>query len=137
MKKSLLALLSAAAFLMASEDGYEVYKNSCASCHVEMISVAELKKNLSKLKAPPMVEVANRIKSNIVIADDDEDVHRRVVTLFISEYAQNPQLEHTMCDPMAVERFGVMPSLKEKLTKAQREAVAEWMYDRYEGVAFE
>lgn len=137
MKKTLLLLLAPAAFLFGAQNGYGVYKKHCASCHIEMISAAEVRKNLSKMKAPPMVEVANRIKSNIVIADEDEYVHRRVVTLFIREYIQNPQVEYTMCDPMAVEKFGVMPSLKDKLTKEERTAVAEWIYDRYEGVAFE
>ena len=41
-----------------------------------------------------------------------------------------------MCHLGALDRFGVMPSLKGKLTEEERQAVAEWVYDRYNGVAF-
>jgi hypothetical protein len=38
---------------------------------------------------------------------------------------------------MALEKFGVMPSQKGKLTADEKEAVAEWIYDRYDGVKFQ
>ncbi len=41
-----------------------------------------------------------------------------------------------MCHAMALERFGVMPSLKGKLSKDEISVVTEWIYDRYEGVEF-
>ncbi len=118
-------------------DGYEVYKNHCMSCHVEMMDKTTTKQLFKTLKAPPMVEVSNRLKENIVIADDDEDVHRHLVTLFIKDYIDNPDLAKTMCHPMALERFGVMPSLKGKLNEEEKQAVANWIYDRYEHIAFE
>jgi hypothetical protein len=136
MKKVLLFLLTACALFGASQEGYEVYKAKCSMCHIENISKVEVKRIFKSMKAPPMVEVANRLKSNIIIGDEDEDVHRKVVTLFIKNYIDNPQVEYTMCEPMAVERFGVMPSQKGKLTEEQKEAVAEWIYDRFEGEEF-
>jgi hypothetical protein len=42
-----------------------------------------------------------------------------------------------MCNSGAIEHFGTMPSLKGKISDQERQAVAEWLYDRYEGVAFE
>ena len=118
-------------------DGYEVYKKQCMSCHVEMMDKKTTKKLFKTLKAPPMLEVSNRLKENIIIADDDEDVHRHLVTLFIRNYIDNPDLAKTMCHPMAIERFGVMPSLKGKLSEEEKQAVADWIYDRYENIKFE
>jgi hypothetical protein len=83
-----------------------------------------------------MVEVSNRLKENIVIAEDDDDIHRRLVILFIKDYIENPSLDYSMCHPMAIERFGIMPSLKGKLNADELDAVAAWVYDRYEDVAF-
>jgi len=37
-------------------------------------------------------------------------------------------MNKSLCMPMAVKRFGVMPPVK-GLTKEQRTAVGEWLYD--------
>ena len=41
-----------------------------------------------------------------------------------------------MCHAGALERFGTMPSLKGKINEEEKQAVAEWIYDRYEGIEF-
>jgi hypothetical protein len=135
MTKPILFLVFGAA--LWADTGYDVYKKKCAQCHIELISKAETLKRFKELKAPPMVEVANRLKENVIIKDDDDDVKRRVVIAFIKDYVRNPSLEYSMCHPMAIERFGIMPSQKGKLTDAQIDAVAEWVYDRYEEVGFQ
>jgi len=135
MKKTLLTLLLLSSSIFGA-DGYEVYKKNCMSCHVEMMGAKEAMKNLSKLKAPPMVEVANRLKENIIIKDDEEDIHRYLFILFVKDYIINPQLDNSMCHAGALERFGTMPSLKGKITADERQAVAEWIYDRYENIKF-
>ncbi len=103
---------------------------------MEMMSKEETVKKFKTLKAPPMLEVSNRVKENIIIKDDDEDIHRRVVIAFIKDYIDNPSLDYSMCHAMAIERFGIMPSQKGKLDEAEKQAVAEWIYDRYEGHHF-
>lgn len=134
MKKMILLFVSAAG--LWADTGYDVYKKHCAQCHIELISKAETLARFKELKAPPMVEVSNRLKENVIIKDDDDDVKRRVVIAFIEEYIRRPSLEYSMCDPMAIERFGIMPSQKGKLTDAQIDAVSEWVYDRYDAVGF-
>ncbi|MBU0721036.1 cytochrome c [bacterium] len=136
MKKIFLSSLLAASSLLATE-GYEVYKKNCMSCHVEMMKKDNALQNLKNLKAPPMVEVSNRIKENIIIKDDDDDVHRHLFVLFVKDYIINPKLDNSMCHAGALERFGTMPSLKGKLTNEEREAVAQWLYERYEDVKFD
>ncbi len=136
MKKIVTASLLLGVTLFAS-DGYEVYKKNCQSCHVEIIEKGEALKNLRKMKAPPMVEVSNRLKENIVIKDDEEDLHRHLFILFVKDYIINPKLDNSMCHAGALERFGVMPSLEGKINSEDKQAVAEWLYDRYENVKFE
>lgn len=105
-------------------------------CHAEMMTKAEVIKSINTLKAPPMIEVSNKLKNNIFTMDDDEDVKRRVVIAFVKDYIDNPSVQYSMCEPMAIEKFGIMPSLKGKLTEAQKQAVSEWVYDHYEGKTF-
>lgn len=132
----LLLLLAFALTSLFADAGYEVYKKQCAQCHIETITKKETLKRFKELKAPPMVEVSNQIKRNIIIKDDDDDVKRFVALAFIKDYIQNPSLDYSMCHPMAIERFGIMPSQKGKLTQKEIEAVATWVYDRYEDVEF-
>ena len=135
MKKLLLSTLLLGSTLFAV-DGYEVYKKNCMSCHVEMMKKGDALKNLSKLKAPPMVEVSNRLKENIKTTDDEDDVNRYLFILFVKDYIINPQLDNSMCHAGALERFGTMPSLKGKISDKEGQAVAEWIYDRYENIEF-
>ncbi|ADR33358.1 cytochrome c, class I [Sulfuricurvum kujiense DSM 16994] len=131
----LLSILFTAAGLYASE-GYSVYQKHCMKCHAELIEKKEVLKVMHTLKAPPMNEVSNRLRENIVISDDDDDVKRRVTIAFIKDYIEHPSVQYSMCHPMAIEKFGIMPSLKGKLSENERQAVAEWIIDRYKGVAF-
>jgi len=121
---------------LSAADGYALYQNHCMKCHAEMMTKAEVMKTFGSLKAPPMVEVSNRLKENIRIMDEDKDVKRRVIIAFIKDYIDHPSIQYSMCEPMALEKFGVMPSLKGKLNNEQKEAVAQWVYDHYEGKSF-
>ena len=133
MKK--ITLLLSLAVSLFGVDGYEVYKNNCASCHVEMLTKAETMKQFKTLKAPPMVEVSQQLKETIIIRGEDDEVHRFVTIAFIKEYIKNPSLDYFMCNPSAVDYFGVMPA-QSQLNEEQRQAVGEWIYDRYENLRF-
>ena len=135
MKKVLLTTLLLASTIFAA-DGYKVYKQNCKTCHIEMISKAEVMKNLDKMKAPPMLEVSAHLKANIKTTDEEDDVDRHLFILFVKDYILHPNLDFSMCNAGALEKFGTMPSLKGKVTPEEAEAVAIWLYDRYEGVEF-
>ena len=130
MKKALLSILLLNSILFAV-DGYEVYKMHCASCHVETMKEKEALKKLNVLSAPPMPKVAQRVKENIIVADEDDDVHRYLFVLFVKDYVINPLLDNSMCEAVAINKFGVMPSLKGNVNEKERRAVAEWIYDRF------
>jgi len=135
--KTLSLFVCATVLFANNEDGYKVYKEKCASCHVEVMSKTDALQNLKNLKAPPMIEVSARLKENITTTDDEDDVNRHLFILFVKDYIINPRLDNSMCHSGALERFGTMPSLKGKISDQERQAIAEWLYDRYEGVAFE
>ena len=135
MKKILLASLALSTCIFAA-DGYEVYKQKCMACHVEMMTSEFALKNINKLIAPPMVEVSNRLKENIQTTDEEEDVNRYLFVLFVKDYIVNPDLSNSMCNTGAIEKLGVMPSLKGRIKEDEKQAVAEWLYDRYENVKF-
>ena len=135
MKKLLLSISLLATSLFAV-DGYEVYKNNCKVCHIEMMSEKDALAHINELSAPPMVEVSGRLKENIKTTDEEEDVDRYLFILFVKDYIVNPNLDNSMCNTGAIEKFGTMPSLKGKLTEAEKQAVAEWLYDRYENIKF-
>jgi len=134
MKKVLL--LVALATSLFAVDGYKVYKDKCMVCHVENMTSKEALKNLDKLSAPPMIEVSVRLKEMIKLKEDDEDVKRELVMTFIRDYIINPNIDKSMCHLGALDRFDVMPSMKGKLTQEEISAVAEWVYDNYEGKKF-
>lgn len=129
-------ILFLAPFDLSAADGYKVYQKHCMKCHAELMEKKEVLNVIHTLKAPPMNEVSNRLRENIVITDDDDDVKRRVTIAFIKDYIENPSIQYSMCHPMAIEKFGIMPSLKGKLSETERQAVAEWIIDRYNGIAF-
>ena len=131
MKKLLLATSLLASSLFAV-DGYDVYKKNCKVCHVEMMTAEYALAHINELKAPPMVEVSGRLKENIKTTDEEEDVDRYLFILFVKDYIVHPNLDNSMCNSGAIEKFGVMPSLKGKLKEDEKQAVAEWLYDRYE-----
>ncbi|MCK9490917.1 MAG: cytochrome c [Sulfurimonas sp.] len=132
----IISAISILSSLLLGVDGYEVYKKNCASCHIEIMKKAEMMKKFSTLKAPPMIQVALRLKENIIIRNEDEDVHRHLFMLFVKNYIENPSIDYIMCHPQAIDTFGVMKSIK-GLSQEEKEAVAYWIYDRYEDVDFE
>ncbi|MDA3946763.1 MAG: c-type cytochrome [Helicobacteraceae bacterium] len=133
MKK--IATLLLVSLSLFAADGYKVYQDNCAKCHIEMISKAETLQKFKTLKAPPMIEVSKQLKNTIIIRSEDDEVHRFVTIAFIKEYIQNPSIDYFMCNAGAVDLFGVMPA-QSRLSEEERQAVAEWIYDRYEDVDF-
>ena len=134
--KYIMILLFLASGLFAV-DGAKVFEENCKSCHLSMLTEDELKQHFKNgtMKAPPMVRIANRLKSaiNINITNDNaEDIHRFTVISFIKEYIKKPSWNYYMCDAPAINRFEVMPA-QTQLTPEESQAVAEWIYDYFEG----
>jgi hypothetical protein len=54
-----------------------------------------------------MIDVSNRLKANLLIA-------------FIKEQIENSSVDYSMYHSMAIERFGIMPSLKGRLSETEK-----------------
>ena len=139
MKKFILITLAMVSGLFAV-DGEKVFENNCKSCHFGMISVSEFKSEFKagNVKAPPMIEVANRLKQTITINaknDNGEEIHRFTVIAFIKEYLKHPSWDYFACDSAAINRFEVMPA-QIQLSEEESQAVAEWIYDSFEDKKF-
>lgn len=118
-------------------NGEKIFDAKCASCHVKLISKEETLKRIKQMKAPPMIEVSHQLKSNIKITEDiDNEIHRAVVVAFIKDYVINPHLDKSMCNGGALDRFGLMPSQKGKISDEELDTVAQWVYDYYESKRF-
>ena len=138
MKKLTILLLLASGLF--GVDGAKVFEDNCKSCHFGMISVAEFMPQFKagNVKAPPMVEIANRLKGTITINaknDNTEEIHRFTVIAFIKEYLKAPSWDYYMCDSPAINRFKVMPA-QTQLKEEESQAVAEWIYDYFEDKEF-
>lgn len=130
----IIALMGMVSLVAAEKkiEGEKVFEKACASCHIKMISKPEFMKVMKSVKAPPMIEVSNQLKNNIKIVEDiDDEIHRAVVIAFIKDYVIYPHLDKSMCTGAALDRFGLMPSQKGKLSEEELNAVSAWVYDFY------
>jgi mono/diheme cytochrome c family protein len=107
----LFLLVTSVAF---SVNGFEVYKNYCASCHSLYPP---------PLKAPPMSMVSYRVKT---FYPKREDFVR-----FVKDYITEPSQEKGVCMPMAYRMFGVMPPVGKGMSEEEKEAVARWLFENF------
>ncbi len=136
----MMLVMSSMAYAKYEQDGpvngYEVYKKKCQMCHVERLTKKQALASFKTLKAPPMNEVSARMKENILVKNNDEEVKRQLILTFMRDYIINPDIDKSMCHMGALDRFDVMPSQKGKLTKEELYAVTEWVHDNYVGSVF-
>jgi hypothetical protein len=130
MKPMIVPLLLAASLFAA--DGYKIYEQHCASCHLVRLPLDDPERSQAKarMKAPTMRMVAMRLKMMINIHDADEDIQKKVTKAFIKEYIDDPDEAYVMCLPEMVEKYGVMTPVT-GLTNAEKEAVSEWLWEQY------
>ena len=113
MKRILLIILALLILflspIMADESETEKTKtliqNNCASCHTLGMPHPS---TISSLPAPPMNAIIFHLKRELKSYEKQKE--------FIVNYSLNPQPEFSVCDMTKVEKFGVMPSLKDKIS---------------------
>ena len=124
MKKTLLVLASASTMIWAS-NGAELLKTNCASCHMLTTPTPDM---IPTMKAPAMDAVAFHI--NLAI-DKKKDAKA-----FIVDYVQNPDASKSVCESNKVAKFGVMPSLKGKVSEADLNVIADYIIENYPSPKF-
>lgn len=121
----ILLLLSLISTMMFASTGAELTKANCASCHMLTTPKPDM---ISTMQAPPMDAVMFHI--NLVMQKKEE------IKAFIVDYVQYPDASKSVCESNKVQNFGVMPSLKEKVSIQDLETIAEYMIDNYPSEAF-
>ncbi|WP_281950930.1 c-type cytochrome [Nitrosophilus kaiyonis] len=110
--------------LIYAQEGKDIYKKYCASCHILKPPMGFMKnkkmQHFDNIKAPPMAAVSKRVK---MFYPKKEDFVR-----FVVDYIQNPSKEKGVCMPMAYKRFGTMPPIGKSLSDKEKEKVANFIY---------
>lgn len=100
-------------------------ENNCASCHTLGMPHPS---SISSLPAPPMNAVIFHVKNEIKSYAKQKE--------FIVNYALDPQPEKSVCDMTKVEKFGVMPSLKGKVSKENLNLIATTLLTHFPSQKF-
>jgi len=124
MKKTLLYLVSATAVALAGE-GEALVKKHCASCHMLEKPTPE---QIPTLSAPAFDAVIFHLEDAIQGKDAQK--------AFIVDYVQHPSASKSVCESNKVAKFGVMPSLKGKVTEEELEKIAAYLLEKYPHPAF-
>ena len=119
-KKTLLitvALLSTVTAATA-QNPETLFDNKCGICHVKTKPA-----DMSSLIAPPLMGVMRHVKMKYPTKEQ--------AVPFMVDYVLQPSKTKAVCMPQKIQRFGLMPSQKGNVTKAELEAITAWMYDNF------
>ena len=105
--------------------GEELTQKKCASCHMMEIPKPE---QLADLKAPAM----NAVLFHVKLAHSEKEEQQK----FIMAYVMNPEIAKSVCESNKVQKFGVMPSQKGKVTKEELVKIADYLIEAYPKDAF-
>ena len=112
-------MISGTTTICASDmSGKQLLAANCISCHATQHAADE-----STMLAPPIMGVIRHVKEKY---PDKEDA-----VAFIVDYIQNPSADKAVCESKAIERFGLMPSLKGAVSLEELEKIANYAYDTY------
>lgn len=124
MKKTLL-LLTLTSTMMFATTGADLTKTNCASCHILTTPTPDM---IPDMKAPAMDAVMFHI--NLVMQDKKE------IKDFIVDYVQYPKASKSVCESNKVQNFGVMPSLKGKVSEQDLASIAEHIMTNFPSPEF-
>ena len=123
MKRLIIATLLVGVSLSAEDRGAELVDQKCTPCHLFSSSSAKLTDG--KMGGPPMWGIMKKIRNKYDTSDD------RIA--FIRDYALQPT-EQKMLFPAATrEYFGVMPSMRDKVSDEEMQLIAEYL-ENYQAV---
>ncbi len=106
--------------------GADLLEAHCASCH----NLAMPPKTYENEKAPPMMAVAFHVKDFMPVKTPSDKKPKFIA--FFQDYPLHPSKEKSFCDKESLKSYGLMPSLKGKVTKDELGAIAEYVYDYYD-----
>ncbi len=123
MKKILISttlLLVLNSTLLAEDSAKALFSQKCESCHM---TTKPTQKQLTTIVAPAIMGVMRHVKKEFSTQKD--------AVKFIVDYVLKPSREKSICMPKKLEKFGLMPSLKDSITKEELQQVAEYLYANF------
>ena len=123
--KKIVVLLSLACVGAFASEGKALLEKNCASCHMLTVPEASM---IPTLKAPAMDAVGFHLK----LVKKEKKVQEK----FIVDYALNPVASKSVCESNKVQKFGVMPSLKDKVSKEDLEKIAAYVVENFPSEKF-
>ena len=113
-----IGLVSALALSLQASEAEKLFDSKCSACHIKTRPT-----DRSKMVAPPIMGVLRHVK--ITYPTKEKAVN------FIKDYVFNPSKDKAVCMPQRIAKFGLMPSQKGAVTKAEVEKIASWLYDNF------
>lgn len=123
--KKTLVLLALTSTMIFAGNGAELIKANCASCHTLTTPTPHM---IPTMKAPAMDAVMFHI--NLEMSNKKE------IKAFIVDYAVNPDASKSVCESNKVQKFGVMPSLKGKVSEKDLGIIADHMMSNFPTAEF-
>jgi len=108
-----------------SLDGKKLLEQKCASCHDLTMPPRLLPDEL----APPIMAVSFHMPNFMEPKDESQRIPMAIA--FVTDYVLNPSLEKSYCDEESIKKYGLMPSLKGKVTEDEVRAIASYMFEHY------
>ena len=108
-----------------NDESKKLMVNKCASCHLLGIPNAT---QLARVKAPPMNAVLYHVKSDLKDFFQQEK--------FIRDYSLKPQPKTAVCTSNKIEKFGVMPSMKGRVTESELKKIAHYLIENFPSKEF-
>jgi len=106
-------------------DAKKLIEQKCASCHNLDMPPTIYDDEL----APPMMAISFHMVNFVTPSDESQRVPKAIE--FVVDYVQNPTLEKSYCDKESIEKYGLMPSQKDKLSVGETKAIAEYMFTHF------
>ena len=108
-----------------SLDGKKLLKQNCAKCH----NLDMPPKTFKDEKAPPMMAVSFHIFDFIKAATPTDRLPNAIE--FVVDFVQNPAVSKSFCDKESLKTYGLMPSLKGKVSEDELRAIAHYVFTHY------
>jgi hypothetical protein len=124
-------LLASTFIILNAEDvtGESVYKAKCASCHMLNVKKDLTSKEritlMKERKAPPMFKVSAKVRDSF-----KEDINKSIA--FVADYIVTPDINKSLCMPMAIKKFGLMPAIGQSMNTKEIEVVSKWVVTNFD-----
>ena len=108
---------------IANETAESLFGTKCSMCHSK-----SRPSDMSKVLAPALMGIMRHIKMSYPKKDD--------AVKFMVDYVLEPSKEKAICMPQKIEKFGLMPSQKENISKDELTQISSWMFDNFPSTNF-